>query len=99
MKRLIQLTVWVAQFLLLAVLIAVLSFAGWFAITLVEDGISSKAMTYEYSTPMGGWDAWRRSCWVDALPGLAVVEGVIAIMIFGLVFVLRRLFRRFPIQS
>lgn len=99
MKRLIKLTAWLAHFLLLAALIALLLFAGWFAIALVEDGISSKAMTYEYSTPIGGWDAWRRSCWIDALPGLAVVEGVIAIMIFGLVFVLCRLFRRFPIQS
>ncbi|MFN0077574.1 MAG: hypothetical protein ACKVY0_13975 [Prosthecobacter sp.] len=96
MKLALQILVWLIQLVVLLVLIVILLFLGWFVIELVEDGISSSAMTYEHSTPIGGWDEWRRDRWVNAAPELLLVEGVIGIFIFPLLIILRRLFRRFP---
>jgi len=99
MKKQIQLIAWLAQLSLVALLIVVLLFVGWFAITLVDDGISSEAMTYEHATLTEGWDAWKQARWVRALPELAIIEGVIVTLVLWLGLVLRRVIRGFRFKG
>ncbi|WP_395715316.1 hypothetical protein [Prosthecobacter sp.] len=99
MKLALHILVWLLQLVVLLVLIVILLFFAWFAIELVEDGISSEAMTYEYSTPVGGWDKWRWAKWMNATPGLLLVEGFIGVLVFPLLVILRRLLYRFPKSS
>ena len=96
MKPAIQILMRFIWFVVLLVLILFLLFLGWLVLDLVAEGISSRAIAFDYATPREGWDAWKRTQWMNAAPELLLVEAVIVALICVLGVLLRRLFRRLP---
>jgi hypothetical protein len=96
MKPAIQILMRLIWFVVLLLLILFLLFLGWMVLDLVAEGISSRAIAWDSSTPSEGWDVWRRTQWMNAAPELLLVEAVIGALIFVLMIFLCRLFRRSP---
>jgi|UniRef100_UPI003783517E hypothetical protein len=96
MKRLANILIWLVLFVTVAGPIVCMLILGWLVVDLAAEGISSRAIAFDYSTPIEGWEAWKRTQWMNAMPGLVLVEAVIGTLVFVLLVILRRLLRRFP---
>jgi hypothetical protein len=96
MDKALQIAFWLLQLVITVALLTFLFGLSWFAYDLTKEGISSNGMAWDSAVPPGGWSKWRREQWLNALPGLMLVEGLLCLFIWPLLVFLRRLFGRFP---